>query len=161
MGPFINKWVHLLSVIGMLGGVFFALAVLRTTPRGADDGAAPLWRRFGMLLGALWIVVLITGFVNVAIVGPTVNSGYWTNLGAKIGLALAMFVLSLLVAHPIPALEGLQAYRASILGVVLVFGIIVVGISARLNMSRVSGMGLKRLPGAVSVAPPQGAMPSP
>jgi Predicted integral membrane protein len=139
--PFFNKWLHLLSIIGMLGGTAMAWLVLHPAlkERADDPDAQAIWRRYGMLQGILWVIVLITGFYNYYIVTPTVTGSYHMFLGMKIMLAILMFVLAMLAAHPAPGLEKLTRNKGPWLAVILVMGIAAVGISAHLNMGRVSG----------------------
>lgn len=169
---FFNKWLHVLSIAGMLGGVFFAWIVLVPTLRPRSDGGAeaeaeePLareqWKRFGITLGVLWLIILATGFLNMSLVTPHVNGRYQMFLGMKIALAIIMFIVSLLIAHPMPAMRRFFRNRSGWLLIVLVLGIIVVGISAHLNISRVDGTGLKPVaPAAAPVASPAGAPPLP
>lgn len=156
---FFNKWLHLLSIIGTLGGIFFALIVLapEKTEPGDDGRTRALWKRFGIAFGALWLIVLATGFYNLVLVSPKVNSEYQKILGMKMGLALLMFFLSLLIAHPIPALARFfqnNRTRKTWLGLLLVMGIVIVGISAHLNISRVNGTGLKSNDKTAGTTPP-------
>jgi uncharacterized membrane protein len=143
---FFNKWLHLLSIIGVLGGTAFAWLVLKPVLKAEDGGGDTgklLWKRFGIALGVLWLIVLATGFLNQMLVTPKVNANYQMLLGMKMGLALLMFVVSLLLAHPIPAVARFFKDRSAWLLVLLLLGAIVVGISAHLNLSRINGSGLK------------------
>src|ERR1051326_3065880 len=94
---FINKWLHLFSIVGVLGGTAFALLVMAPALREeAEDSplAKGMWRRFGISLAVLWVIVLLTGFINFFMVTPKVNAGYQAIVGIKMMLALLMFVLS-------------------------------------------------------------------
>ena len=143
---FYNKWLHLLSIIGVLGGLAFAWIVLARAA-GRDEEPPPVlaaaWKRFGISLGILWLVVLATGFINLALVSPKVNSGYQQILGIKMGLAILMFILSMLIAHPLPAMARFFRNRSAWLAILVVLGILVVGLSAHLNLSRIDRSGLK------------------
>ncbi|HZT41783.1 MAG TPA: hypothetical protein VFA07_06320 [Chthonomonadaceae bacterium] len=161
---FINKWLHLLSIIGTLGGIAFAWLVLvpaaRNSPPGTEVTIRGLWRRFGISLGILWLVVLLTGFYNVILVSPTVVPTYHMLVGAKIMLVILMFLLSLAMGHPIPALERMQQKRAFWLLVVVLMGIVVVGISTYLNLGRMSHKLLKsEVTAAPATTTPPGARP--
>jgi putative copper export protein len=141
---FINKWLHLLSMIGVLGGIMFGLLVLVPALKDAgEEVSRPLWKRFGISLAILWVVVLATGIYNMILVNKTVTVEYSKLLGMKMGLAMLMFILSMLFAHPMPAMQKLVKNRGPWLLVLLLCGVVVVGISAHLNMSRVSGAGLR------------------
>ncbi len=151
----LNKWIHLLSIAGVLGGTLFSLLVLAPQLKNEDDNPQikAMWRRSGLTLAGLWIVVIITGFVNVYLVSPTVNGNYQMWLGMKIALALVMFVVTLFVAHPFPAIQKFFKERTPWLVVLLIIGAIIVGISAKLNISRVTGTGLKEAANAQSTVP--------
>jgi uncharacterized membrane protein len=165
---FINKWLHLLSVIGTLGGLAFAWFVLRPAPNTAPSGEAAgegvadpnreLWKRFGMAVGVFWIVVLLTGFYNYYKVSPTVVSRYHMFAGMKMGLALLMFVLTMLIAHPAPGMAAFRRNRGPLLIGILILGVIVVGLSAHLNLSRISRDYIKP---AVSAVPAQDGAATP
>ncbi|HLH81318.1 MAG TPA: hypothetical protein VKV18_12850 [Chthonomonas sp.] len=149
---FLSKWLHVLSMAGVVGGLFFGLFVLgalRPQSEGEEDEKLKLaWKRFGISMGLLWIVVLITGFYNLSVVTPEVNATYQTTVGIKIGLALLMFFITLAVAHPVGPLKKFFRERNTWLAILLIAGIIIVGISADLNLSRINGSGLKKPPAA-------------
>lgn len=152
---FFNKWLHLLSIIGMLGGLGFAWLVLVPATKSGEEVSETvrgMWKRFGIALGVLWLVVLATGIYNMLLVSPRVNEDYQKFLGMKMGMAMVMFVLSLLIAHPMPLLARFFRNRSPWLVLLLILGVAVVGISAHLNISRVNGSGLKKAP-AVSNLP--------
>lgn len=142
---FVNKWLHLLSIITVLGGtIVMCLSVLPAvqTEEGPNETGRKVWRSFGIIMGIAWLVVLATGFFNLVLVSPHVNKGYHMIVGIKMALALLMFGLAMMVSHPLPALSGLQKNRNPILIVIIALGVLTVGLSANLNMSRVSGKGL-------------------
>jgi hypothetical protein len=164
LAPFLNKWLHLLSIIFVLGGVFYqrfvAMPGLRTGELADTDWARSLARRWGLISAFLWLIILATGFVNFHFVAAHVNSAYSAVLGMKILLALVMFFLAMAISHPVPFLGGLRQQPARALTILILLGIVVVGISAYLNLSRISGAGLRRAPAAMpSVSAPQ-ALPT-
>jgi len=138
---FVNKWLHLLSIIGVLGGVLFALVVLKAEKSEASDDTSDVWRllwkRWGIMQAVFWVVALLTGFANYAFVSPNVIGKYHMFAGMKMTLAILMFVIVLIVAHPMPALASLVKKKSGWLTIVAVLGIVVVGISAYLNIGRV------------------------
>jgi cytochrome b561 len=136
-------------MIGTLGGLLFARIVLApSSPTEADEQLAPQWKRFGMSVGALWLVVLITGFINYGFVLTKVSGQYHMLAGIKMLLSLAMFALTLFMAHGAKNVRR----RGAVLSILVAAGILVVGISAQLNMSRVNGSGLKKTPSVSSAA---------
>src|SRR4051812_37439445 len=83
---FFNKWLHLISIVGVLGGTAFGWLVMVPALRNeAEDNplAKGMWKRFGLSLAVLWVIVLLTGFANMAFVSPKVNANYQMLLGIK------------------------------------------------------------------------------
>lgn len=144
---FLSKWLHVLGMAGVVGGLLFAQLVLvplqPRTEEAENETVKQVWKRFGIAMGLLWVVVLITGFYNLAMVTPTVNSAYQQVVGIKIGLALIMFFLTLALAHPVGPMKKFFQQRNNWLAFLLILGIVIVGISAHLNISRINGSGLK------------------
>ena len=143
-----NKLLHLLSIITVVGGLaMIRLAVmpaLQSSGAENSDAAKLIYRRYGMIIGIAWIIALITGFANMALVSEHANKSYHVLLGMKMAVALLMFFLTMAIVHPIPALAGLRAFRGPMMIILLFMAVIIVGMSASLNMSRVSGKGLDK-----------------
>src|SRR5438128_218817 len=97
---FFNKWLHLLSMISLLGGAIVMLCVvipgIRGTEMESGEGGRQLHRRFGLLLAVSWAVVLATGFLNYVLVSPSVDKSYHMLLGMKIALAFVMLAVSMI-----------------------------------------------------------------
>src|SRR5258707_3366870 len=94
---FVNKWLHLLSITGIVGGIGLALLVLVPAAQSGPEGAETFQRigkRFKILFHVLWTVVLLTGVYNMMLVSPAVNKEYNMVLGIKMGLAILMCLLS-------------------------------------------------------------------
>ena len=142
---FINKWMHLTSICIVLGGTIVAALAFYPglTGKVADGEARPAWNKFGIILAIAWVVVLITGFLNLYIVTPKVNGSYQMIAGMKIMAAIIMFVLTMLIGHPIPALKKFTANKGAWYTTIAILGLVVLGLSAHMNMSRISGSGLK------------------
>lgn len=137
---FFNKWLHLLSIIGALGGIMFAWIVLRSDSAShdaPDDDALLRWKRWGVAQAVFWVVVLATGFANYVFVSPGVVGRYHMLIGMKMTLAILMFLVAMLLAHPLPAFGKLIKNKSSWLAVLITMGVVVVGISAYLNIGRV------------------------
>jgi len=175
----LNKWLHLISIVGVLGGILFALLVLAPALRAnsgematSDQNASSdqlanseanvshskeigdaIWKRFGMILGILWIVALATGFLNLYLVTPKVNAHYQMFAGIKMMLALIMFVVSL------RTVQRIFPNRSTWLLVLSLLGIVILGLSAQLNLSRISGRGLKQPASAADVKPGKPSSP--
>ena len=133
---FFNKWLHLMSVISLLGGTVMIVWVVLPALSGQAD--SELRRKYGIALMILWSIILATGFLNYYIVSPSVGKSYHMLLGMKIGLAFVMLAVSMIYAHPMPMFANLRENKgASILAIVILLGVIIVGISAHLNISRI------------------------
>jgi putative copper export protein len=160
---FVNKWLHLLSISGMLGGILFMrfVAIPAFANGGIDSSEVGqvIRRRYAVLIAILWGVVLVTGFLNFVLVSPNAGKSYHMIVGMKIVLALIMFAITGLLGHPIPSLAKIQEHRDVLLTTLIVIGILVVGISAHLNISRLTGRGLD--PKAAPQAPVQPPAQSP
>jgi uncharacterized membrane protein len=155
---FFNKWLHLTSMIGVLGGIIFAWIALRQAVKSDDPAASqflrPILRAFGISLGIFWIVALLTGFYNYFMVMGSVTGAYHMYAGIKMMLAILMFLLSLYMAHPGSGEATALKKRFNWLVALIALGVIVVGISAHLNLSRISGAYLKQPPGALAAPIP-------
>ncbi len=163
---FLNKWLHLISIVGVLGSVLFMrFAVLQAFPGAAldeSDAGKEIRRQYGMLTGILWLVVLVTGFLNYYLVSnsPTakVNGNYHMFVGMKIALVLIMFAIAMAMGHRNPQSDR-PPNRALWLNIIALLGVIVLGISAHLNIARVSGAAYEKPsapagPGQTTPAPP-------
>jgi magnesium-transporting ATPase (P-type) len=143
---FVNKWIHLLSIIGAIGAIAFArlavVPVLRSHTEEENGIGKALLKKFGILLAIYWVLILVTGFINLFLVWPQTTSAYHRLLEGKVVLALIMFALSMFLVHPAPAYERFRSNRATWLMVLLLLGILVVGLSAHLNIARVTGTGI-------------------
>jgi len=145
---FVSKWLHLLSIISVFGSLIFAwlvmVPVMRKHAIEEEEPSRAIWKTLGISLGILWLVILLTGFFNVYVVSASVGKAYHTFLGAKIALALLMLGLSMAMFHPAPAFAQFRRNRPQWLLALVVLGAIVVGLSAHLNLSRLSGAALER-----------------
>ena len=140
---FVSKWMHLLSIIGVLGGIMFAWIVMRSTD-GGDGSAVGLanetrvqWKRWGIAQAVFWVVALATGFANYAFVSTSVAGRYHMFIGMKMTLGILMFLIALAVAHPLPGISKYVRKKSGWLLALIVLGVVIVGLSAHLNMKRV------------------------
>jgi putative copper export protein len=144
---FVNKWLHLLSIIATTGGVltmlFVVIPALGPETEEPSDRAKAIFRRYGIVSGFLWLVVIITGFVNFFIVSPHASKGYHMYLGMKTVLALFMFGVAMYMGHPSKK-PGAGRNRTQLLTILAILTVIVVGLSACLNISRINGSGIDK-----------------
>lgn len=144
------KWVHVLSILTVVGFTFFQYLVLQPVLRRMqgvpEDFIQAVQRRSGILIGVAWVLIWVTGIYNLVVVVPTVKPNYHLVLGAKILLVLVLFFLSTALSHPSLAFEGIQRNRSRWIALVAWLGIAIVLLSATLNTMRVEGIALKDLP---------------
>ncbi len=133
-----SKWIHLLSVAGVVGGAL----LMRFVVLPSAGGDPSIKKRFGMLTGILWLLVFATGFYNLFKVWPVTTKAYHHILEAKVLLAVVMFVIAVLLGHPAAASAKMDQRRPSLITITLILGILVLGLSAHMNLSRISGAGL-------------------
>ncbi|MCS6950528.1 MAG: hypothetical protein NZ520_08720 [bacterium] len=146
------KWVHVLSIVTVVGFTLFQYLVLHPVLRrvqgGSEELVQALQRRAGILLGVAWVLIWVTGIYNLVVVIPTVKPNYHMVLGAKLLLVLALFFISTALSHPSLAFEGIRRNRARWVAFAAWLGIVVVVLSATMNMMRLKGVALKELPGS-------------
>jgi hypothetical protein len=134
-------------MIGVLGGIIFAWISLRQAAKSDDSATVeilkPILRAFGISLGVFWIVALLTGFYNYFMVMGSVTGAYHMYAGIKMMLAILMFLLSVYMAHPGSGDAPTLKKRFNWLVALIVLGVMIVGISAHLNLSRISGAYIK------------------
>lgn len=144
------KWVHVLSILTVVGFSFFQYLVLQPVLRRLqgvpEDFIQAVQRRSGILIGVAWVLIWVTGIYNLVVVVPTVKPNYHLVLGAKILLVLVLFFLSTALSHPSLAFESIQRNRGRWIALVAWLGIAIVLLSATLNTMRVEGIALKELP---------------
>jgi hypothetical protein len=146
------KWVHLISIVTAVGLTLFQylvlLPVLKRAQGVSEDIIKALQRRAGMIIGVAWVLIWVTGIYNLVVVIPTVKPNYHMVLGAKILLVLVLFFISTALSHPSLAFEGIQRNRARWVAFAAWLGILVIVLSATMNMMRLKGVALKELPAA-------------
>ena len=107
------RWMHIGSVIVLVGGAFFMRFVLMPSAKELPDEAHATLRgrvlgRWKKLVGILIGLILISGFYNLIKTVKTVDTLWHMLIGVKILLALAVFfIASALVGSS----KGLQPIR--------------------------------------------------
>ncbi len=151
-GDLVVKWVHVLSIVTVVGFTLFQYLVLQPILRRSegvsDDLVKAVQRRSGIVMGVAWVLIWVTGIYNLVVVIPTVKPNYHMVLGAKILLVLVLFFISTALSHPSLAFEGIQRNRARWVAFAAWLGILIVVLSASMNMMRLKGVALKELPAA-------------
>lgn len=152
------KWVHLISIVTGVGLTLFQylvlIPVLRRIEGIPEEFIKAVQRRAGMVIGVAWVLIWVTGIYNLVVIVPTVKPNYHLVLGAKILLVLVLFFISTALSHPSLAFEGVQRNRAKWIALAAWLGIVIIALSATMNMMRLKGVALKALPAQTQVLPP-------
>lgn len=133
----VSRWIHVGTVIVLVGGLVFLRFVLG--PAAAqlpDDAHARLrelvlakWKRF--VHGGI-ALLLVSGFYNYLIVMAPLHKGdklYHALMGTKILVALVIFFLSSAMVGRSKAFAGMRANPKLWQGVILALAVVVIGIS--------------------------------
>jgi uncharacterized membrane protein len=133
------QWVHLISAVVGVGSIAFVLVALLPSLRVLrDDQRALLLKTvLGRFRWATWAAILLllgSGLYNLRLRAWEAPWGtYWKFLTVKIFLALCVFIISLLLTLPIPALDRVRAKRQLWLSIALGIAVVVILISAYLR----------------------------
>jgi|GEM_PF-613506 putative copper export protein len=140
---FIVKWIHLFSISAIIGGTGFAFLILPLKiPEENSEVTSMIkqqWKRFGIALGFFWLLAIATGICNVYFLIHSVSQMYMIFLGMKIALALIALIISMSIGHRMPFFKSASENRRGWLLLTLVILIVILGISAKLNLSRING----------------------
>lgn len=103
--PSLNHWVHLMSAIIWIGGALFlgmaVTPILRqhVAPDLAGKLAAGMYKKYQRVVGALFLVILVTGGINLHFVrirlGGTFDPFYITILSIKLVLVMILMTVFL------------------------------------------------------------------
>lgn len=135
LGPYLARWIHVLSAVTVLGGMIFAslaaIPALRGSASEASLGDAIAARfRPWFALGVLGLV--LTGVYNylrnVSLLGKALPPAYHMVFGMKFLLALHVFVVGYL------ALGHNKPKRARLIKGVVISGIFILGLSAGMRI---------------------------
>lgn len=152
------KWVHLISIVTGVGLTLFQylvlMPVLKRIEEISEEFIQAVQRRAGMVIGIAWVLIWVTGIYNLVVIVPTVKLNYHLVLGAKILLVLVLFFISTALSHPSLAFEGIRRNRARWISLAAWLGIVIIALSATMNMMRLKGVALKELPAQTQVLPP-------
>uniref|UniRef100_A0A7C2JX80 Copper resistance protein D domain-containing protein n=1 Tax=Schlesneria paludicola TaxID=360056 RepID=A0A7C2JX80_9PLAN len=153
----LSRWLHVGTAIVLLGGTAYIRFVLMPAAKQLPDVeheklrelVTARWKRF--VHGGI-ALLLLTGFYNYFQATPAdaFRKQYHMLVGIKILLALAVFALGSALVGRSRALAGLRQSAATWLGVVLLLGAVIVGISSYL---KVAGQAALRGPIPAAAAP--------
>ena len=142
------QWIHVGSVVLMIGGFFFFRVVLlpianRST--ASDNLIASALRRFSGVVWTALLTILISGLYNFitffrsaraeTAIDPVVSdySFYIFILGIKLFIVFLIFTLAVVLTFPYPVFDVYQKRPAPWLNLTIILGLIVIFLSAYLR----------------------------
>lgn len=143
--PFV-QWLHVGSVVLMIGGFFFFRVVLIPIAKRQPDPhdlISSALRRFGGVVWTTLFTVLISGVYNVvsffrnagiiAAESEVDYSVYILVLGIKFFIVFLIYTLAVVLTFPYPVFEGFQKKPAPWLNLTILLGLIIIFLSAFLR----------------------------
>ncbi|MXV74564.1 hypothetical protein F4Z99_09815 [Candidatus Poribacteria bacterium] len=142
------QWIHVGSVVLMIGGFFFFRVVLLPIANRSAEPAALIssaLRRFSSVVWTALLTILISGLYNFitffrtaradAAIDPVVSdySLYIFVLGIKLFIVFLIFTLAIALTFPYPVFGVYQKKPAPWLNLTIILGLIVIFLSAYLR----------------------------
>jgi uncharacterized membrane protein len=141
------QWIHVGSVVLMIGGFFFFRVVLLPIANRSSDPAAlisSVLRRFSGIVWTALLTVLISGLYNFISFFRTARAGaidpvvsdyslYIFVLGVKLFIVFLIFTLAIFLTFPYPVFDVYQKKPAPWLNLTVILGLIVIFLSAYLR----------------------------
>ena len=143
------QWLHVGSVVLMIGGFFFLRIVLIPIANRLPDPKTLISSALRRFSGIVWIAlltVLISGVYNVITFFRTARmsatesidvdySLYILILGIKFFIVFLIYTLAVVLTFPYPVFEGFQKKPTPWLNITIILGLIVIFLSAFLRRS--------------------------
>ena len=142
------QWIHVGSVVLMIGGFFFFRVVLLPIANRSAEPAALIssaLRRFGGVVWTALLTILVSGLYNFitffraaraeAVTDAVVSdySLYIFVLGIKLFIVFLIFTLAIVLTFPYPVFDVYQKKPAPWLNLTTALGLIVIFLSAYLR----------------------------
>ena len=148
--PVLMQWLHVGSVVLMIGGFFFLRVVLLPTAKVLPDPQKTqiieaAFRRFRVIVWIALLTILVSGIYNFIVFirstgnQPATNpnqvdySIYIVVLGVKFLIVTLIFILGIALTFPYPVWAPIQKRPIPWLNVTLVLGLIVIFLSTFLR----------------------------
>ena len=147
--PFLKsliQWLHVGSVVLMIGGFFFFRVILIPIANRLPDSTtliASALRRFSGIVWCALLTVLISGLYNfitffraargVAAAEMPYFSLYILVIGIKLFIVFLIYTLAIMLTFPYPVFEIFQKKPAPWLNLAVILGLIVIFLSAFLR----------------------------
>ena len=107
--PIVNHWLHLMSAILWIGGLGLLMMAVVPTLRKSVPGelvkplANAIYQKYQRIIGALMLIILVTGGINIAYVNKLMKAGngegftnpYLIALGVKLFFVMCIMTLFL------------------------------------------------------------------
>lgn len=145
----INHWLHITAAVAGFGGMILVRAAIIPALDKMEADAREAFelrvqRKLMMIILHSFLLVLITGFLNLMrVLGVPAEERpaqlYMALVVVKLFLALAMFVIAVMLFIPSEAFEKFQAQRKQWLGVAILAGLVVIFLSAWMRMENQYG----------------------
>src|SRR5207245_11770600 len=108
--PIVNHWLHLMSAILWIGGLGLLMMAVVPSLKKSVPGelvkplANAIYRKYQRIIGALMLIILVTGGINIAYVnrlmkatnGECFTNPYIIRLGIKLVFVMSLMKLFLL-----------------------------------------------------------------
>ena len=120
--PIVNHWLHLMSAILWIGGLGLLMMAVVPALRKSVPGefvkplANAIYQKYQRIIGALMLIILVTGGVNIAYVNKLMKAGngegftnpYLIALGIKLFFVMCIMTLFLynIIFPPAPEEKG-------------------------------------------------------
>lgn len=141
------QWLHVGSVVLMIGGFFFFRVVLIPIANRHPDPSALIssaLRRFSGIVWSTLLTVLISGLYNVITFFRTArtpsiesvdsdHSLYILILGIKFFIVFLIYTLAIILTFPYPVFEGAQEKPSPWLNILIFLALITIFLSAFLR----------------------------
>ncbi len=150
--PALIQWIHVGSVVLLIGGFFFLRVILLPSAKVLPEDQRPklvdaAFRRFRVVVWTALLTILFSGVYNfIAFLRSTGSfsqdlpkepvqdlSTYILVLGVKIFIVFIIFTFGVLLTFPYPVFAPIQRRPAPWLNLTLILGLIVIFLSAFLR----------------------------
>jgi uncharacterized membrane protein len=150
--PALIQWIHVGSVVLLIGGFFFLRVILLPSAKVLPDNQQPklleaAFRRFRVVIWSALLTILFSGVYNfIAFLRSTGSlsqdpateltqdpSTYILVLGVKLFIVFIIFTFGVLLTFPYPVFAPIQKRPAPWLNLTLILGLIVIFLSALLR----------------------------
>ena len=150
--PALIQWIHVGSVVLLIGGFFFLRVILLPSAKVLPDNQQPklleaAFHRFRVVIWSALLTILFSGVYNfIAFLRSTGSlsqdpateltqdpSTYILVLGVKLFIVFIIFTFGVLLTFPYPVFAPIQKRPAPWLNLTLILGLIVIFLSALLR----------------------------